>query len=113
MTQFDYVIGEAGTLGFPIDQPDGAPMPLDGLSLRLVLSRSGVIITIPGYVSSGPFRYEDGSVLDHPSIAAFDFTGELILEDARTYRCAVQIQIGNDWSTLDGHGDHRINARRP
>lgn len=112
MATLEYVIGEEGTLGFPVDQPDGSPMPLDGLSLRLVIYRAGADVIVPGYSDSGDYQYPDGRVVeDHPSIAAFDFTSDIDL-DARAYRAALQISDGGEWSTLDGH-NHIIDARRP
>ena len=103
-------LGEAGTLGFPVDQPDGTPMPLDGLSIRLVVYLTGADLILPGYAASGEYRYPDGRVVDHPSIASFDFPADLPL-NARAYKCAVQIMQG-DWSTLEGH-NHILDARRP
>lgn len=111
MTTLAYTIGEAGTLGFPADQPDGTPMPLDGLTMRLAIYQAGADIFIPGYASSGPFLFPDGTTRDHPSIIAFDFPADLDL-DARAYRCAVQILVDATWSTLEGH-NHIIDARRP
>lgn len=111
MSTINYIIGESGTVGFPIDQPDGTPMPLDGLSIRLVVYLRGADLIIPGYAASGPFMFPDGTVRDHPSIAAFDFSAELPLF-ARLYPCAVQISTGTLFATVEGH-NHYINARRP
>ena len=38
MATFNYIMGETGTLGFPIDEFNGEPMPLDGQPLRSYLS---------------------------------------------------------------------------
>ncbi len=112
MATVPLIIGESGTLGFPVDQPDGTPMPLDGLALRLSIYLRGALLILPGHAASGAYRYPDGRVVDnHPSIAAFDFSDELPLA-ARAYRCAVQIETPTGWSTLEGH-NHIIDARRP
>lgn len=110
MTTIPHILGEPGTLGFPVDQPDGTPMPLDDLLLRLIVYLPGADLTIPGWADSGEFMFPDGP-RDHPSIAAFDMPADLPLM-ARAYRCAVQIDAGSGWRTLEAH-THIIDVRRP
>lgn len=110
MATFPYIMGESGTLGFPIDQFDGKPMPLDGLGLRLVIFLAGADLVIPGRADSGPVTTPSGGIVDHPSIAAFELTPENTPAHPRLYRCALQINDGNGWKNLPG-GEHLINVR--
>lgn len=109
MAILTYILGEPGVLGFPIDQPDGTPMPLADLSLRLAIYLAGADLMIPGYASSGEFLFPYG-VRNHPSIAAFNVPADLPLV-AQPYKCAVQINSGTGWHTLEGH-IHTLDARR-
>ena len=109
MAILTYILGEPGVLGFPIDQPDGTPMPLADLALRLVIYLTGADLVVPGYATSGEFLFPYG-VRNHPSIAAFDVPADLPLA-ARPYKAAVQINSGSGWHTLEGH-IHTIDARR-
>lgn len=109
MSTLTYILGEPGVLGFPIDQPDGSPMPLADLGLRLVIYLPGADLVITGYASAGEFLFPYG-IRSHPSIAAFDVPADLPLA-AKPYKCAVQINSGVGWQTLEGH-IHTIDARR-
>lgn len=53
MATFPYTIGESGTLGFPVFQYDGTPLPTDGLAVRLVVYLTGADLILPGTWESG------------------------------------------------------------
>lgn len=102
MATITHRAGEPGTLGFAVDQFDGSPMPTEGLDVRLVVYLAGADLILPG-------RWETGEVVltgrpvTHPSIAAFSVTPESLPIPARVYRCALQIDDGTGWRTLDEH----------
>lgn len=112
MATFNYIMGETGTLGFPIDEFNGEPMPLDGLGLRLVIYLAGADLIIPGRADSGEVNTPAGEIVTHPSIAAFDLTPENMPMGPRLYRCALQLDDGTGWQTLPGF-DHLLNVRMP
>ena len=106
-----YRAGEAGTMGFPIDDPFGVPMPVAGLSARMVVERDGPDLVVMGRWSSGEILV-DGHELDHPSIMAFDVTPETFPLPPRLYRAVLQINDGvHGWRSLPG-GDFNLNIRR-
>ena len=109
MATFPYIMGESGTIGFPVDQWDGSPMPLNDLGLQLVIYLPGADLVIPGTATSGQVASISG-VIDHPSIAAFKLSPENTPMRPRVYRCALQINDGTGFKTLAG-GEHLINVR--
>ena len=111
MSTIVYRAGESGTLGFPVDQVDGTPMPLDGLGIQLVIYLPGADLIVHGHASSGEIVPQYGDPKDHPSIASFDATPENFPQLPRAYRAVLQINDGSGWQTLAGH-DHIIEVRR-
>lgn len=107
-----YIAGEAGTLGFPIDNPLGEPMDITGLTARMVIYLAGDDLEIDGYWDSGEFLI-DGVEITHPSVMAFEIEADTIPLDPRLYRAALQINDGTDgWRTLPG-GNINLEVRRP
>lgn len=106
-----YRSGEAGTLGFPIDDPTGRPMPTAGLAARMIVYCDGPDLVVPGRWSSGELLI-DGRRLDHPSIMAFDIDQATIPLRPRLYKAVLQINDGaQGWQTLPG-GDFNLQIRR-
>lgn len=105
-----YLVGESGVLGWPIDQFDGTPMPLEDLGLRMVVYLTGADLIIPGHIESGEVSTPDGEIVNHPSIMAFDVTPENMPLRPRSYRCALQTDDGTGWQTLPGE-EHYIEVR--
>lgn len=105
-----YRLGEVGTLGFPIDDPTGEPMPLGGLGLRLVVYLLGADLVIPGYASTGEILF-GGVELIHPSIMAFDIEADTIVLPPLVYRAALQVNDGSGWRTLPG-GEIALAVRK-
>lgn len=106
-----YRAGEAGTMGFPIDDPTGQPMPTAGLAARMVVERDGPDLIVTGRWSSGEVLI-DGVQMTHPSIMAFDVTAETFPLPPRVYRAALQVDDGvHGWRTLPG-GDFHLDIRR-
>ena len=111
MATIVYRAGETGTLGFPVDQVDGTPMPLGGLGIRMVIYLPGADLIVPGYASSGEIKPPYGPPVEHPSIASFDATPENFPQVPRAYRTVLQINDGTGWQTLAGF-DHILEVRR-
>ena len=109
MATFPYTIGESGTLGFPVFQYDGTPLPTDGLGVRLVVYLPGADLILTGTWESGSIDIGNGPVI-HSSIASFAVTPENMPLAAKPYSCGLQIDDGSGWRTID---THLIDARRP
>ena len=109
MATFPYTIGESGTLGFPVFQYDGTPLPTDGLGVRLVVYLPGADLILTGTWESGSIDIGNGPVI-HSSIASFAVTPENMPLAAKSYSCGLQIDDGSGWRTID---THLIDARRP
>ena len=109
MATVPYTIGESGTLGFPVFQYDGTPLPTDGLAVRLVIYLTGADLILPGTWESGTIDVGAGPVI-HSSIATFAVTPENMPLAAKPYSCGLQIDDGSGWRTID---THLIDARRP
>lgn len=109
MIVIQYIVGATGTLGFPIDQWNGTPMPLNDLELRLVIYLTGADLVIPGTATSGEVATLSGVVV-HPAIAAFQLTPENTPMLPDLYRCALQVDDGTGFKTLSG-GEYLINVR--
>ncbi len=110
MHEIDYRLGESGTLGFPIDQPDGTPMPLGGLGLRMRVNADGTLVTLAGYSTSGELLI-DGRELTHPSMMAFDIgPADLEIGPGR-YPAVLEVNDGSGWRALPG-GDFTLHVRR-
>lgn len=109
MATFPYTIGESGTLGFPVFQYDGTPLPTDGLGVRLVVYLPGADLILTGTWESGSIDIGNGPVI-HSSIASFAVTPENMPLAAKPYSCGLQIDDGSGWRTID---THLIDVRRP
>ena len=109
MATFPYTIGESGTLGFPVFQYDGTPLPTDGLGVRLVVYLPGADLILTGTWESGTIDVGSGPVI-LPSIASFAVTPESLPLAAKPYSCGLQIDDGSGWRTID---THLIDVRRP
>ena len=109
MATVPYTIGESGTLGFPVFQYDGTPLPTDGLGVRLVVYLPGADLILTGTWESGSIDIGNGPVI-HSSIASFAVTPENMPLAAKPYSCGLQIDDGSGWRTID---THLIDVRRP
>lgn len=109
MATFPYVIGESGTLGFPVNQYDGISISPDGLGCRLTIYQDGEDLHLVGNWQSGQVDDGTGPIV-HPAIASFTVTPATMPIFARAYRCALEINDGTGWRVI---GNHIIDARRP
>lgn len=109
MATIPYVVGESGTLGFPVNQYDGSPIDPAGLGCRLTIYQDGPDLHLIGTWESGPV--DDGSgPITHPAIASFDAIPETMPVAARAYRCGLAIDDGTGWRVIS---THIIDVRRP
>ena len=98
-----YIIGESGTVGFPVVEPApiGTDMPLDGLELRVRIEDIDRIITIPAYATDGDFIEEEGQEpVYRGSVIAIDVTPEIMPSKRGTYEGRVEINDGTGWRML-------------
>ena len=109
MATIPYIIGESGTLGFPVNEYDGSPIDPTGLGCRLTIYQDGPDLHLIGTWESGPV--DDGSgPITHPAIASFAATPETMPLHATAYPCGLAIDDGTGWRNI---GNHIIDVRRP
>lgn len=96
-----YLLGESGPLGFPVVDPLGNDMPLDGLELRVRIEDIDRVITIPAYPSSGDFIEEEGAPpIYRGSVITIDVTPENMPALRGTYDGRVEVNDGSGWRML-------------
>ncbi|MDB6177945.1 hypothetical protein PAF17_10575 [Paracoccus sp. Z330] len=106
-----YRQGEAGTLGFPVIDPEtGAPWDATGLDARMVIYLDGVDLVLPGYWLTDQQVIDDGVAMPAATVMAFDIASDSILLPPRVYRAALQIEGRNGWRTLPD-GEINIEVR--
>lgn len=98
-----YMLGESGTIGFPVVDPLGNDMPLVDLQLRVRIEDIEGVITIPGYASSGDFIEEEGAdPVFRGSVIAIDVNPQVMPTRRGTYDARVEINDGTGWRMLPG-----------
>lgn len=101
VSSFEYVIGESGELGYEVNQPDGTPMSLAGVGLRLIGHFPAGQTVIQGYATSGTIRRGGGTPFFHPSIAGFHLSTSNAPQTAGLYKLSFQINDGHGWRMMD------------
>lgn len=96
-----YVAGSVVSIAFPIDDPLGDPMPLEGLYMRMRILTGGADWVVTGYATEAELLAVEGGVpFTHPYCIGFDLSPISMLQVSGTYPAVIEVDDGDGWRAL-------------